>query len=226
MKKSPHHSTSNHSTDRTRKAYRVDSSSSHGDGNISDSSTTAILSNGNKRHDPSGRHKKKIYAIGSGKRNQETSSTSRKKEEKPRTSNHPYSQIITPDQKAHEEKQRSSKRTEYPADPITLVRQDWSTGDTWAPWLREIEDLGKLAQDVGDIKKQGLTPWKANKELDELMKRKGHLLKKTNSSSEADVPENKRLCNLVDLKIVTMILMRSNHHNLTESKYTFYVKVT
>ncbi|TGO74566.1 hypothetical protein BELL_0271g00040 [Botrytis elliptica] len=205
MKKSPHHSTSNHSTDRTRKAYRVDSSSSHGDGNISDSSTTAILSNGNKRHDPSERHKKKIYAIGSGKRNQETSSTSRKKEQKPRTSNHPYSQIITPDQKAHEEKQRSSKRTEYPADPITLVRyeyyetkierkinhaksdlqllqrQDWSTGDTWAPWQREIEDLGKLAKDVGDIKKQGLTPWKANKELDELMKRKGHLLRKTNS---------------------------------------------
>lgn len=69
-----------------------------------------------------------------------------------------------------------------------LERDRSSTGVTWGPTYRKIQDLEELAKEVGDIEKKGLTPRKANKALKDLMKRKGHLLKKTNTV-EVDVPE-------------------------------------
>ncbi|TGO55448.1 hypothetical protein BCON_0092g00320 [Botryotinia convoluta] len=200
MRNSSHHSTSHHSTDRTPKAHRVDTNSSYGDGNISDSSTASLLGDRNKRHNPSGNHKEKyVPASGSEKRNQETG-TSRRKEEERQTSNHSYRRIETPDQKAHEER-KSSKRTKYPADPITLGRYEyydikiekklnaakadlqfeerhyWRTDDSWVSCYRDVQALEELAKEIDDIKKQGLAPWKAKKALDELLEIKGHLLK-------------------------------------------------
>ncbi|KAF7880693.1 uncharacterized protein EAF01_011962 [Botrytis porri] len=198
MKKSSHHS--HHSTDRTPKAHRVDTNSSHGDGHISDSSTTTLLGAGSKKQNLSGRHKEKYLPTrGSENRKQETSS-SRRQEEKPPTSNHPYRQIITTDQKAHEEKQKPSKSTRCPTDPVARVRYkyyqieierklgkakrelqleeryDWRAADSCVPYIRYIRDLEELAQEIKNIKEQRLAPGKAKKALDELLEIRGHLL--------------------------------------------------
>ncbi|KAF7953057.1 hypothetical protein EAE96_006277 [Botrytis aclada] len=117
MNRSSHHLTPRHSTtipDRKRKAHRVDTNPSDRDGYTSDSSTTALLGNGKK----SGNPKEREYAIRSGNRKQDTG-TSTKKEKNPPASNHPYSQIITTEQQAHEEKPQSSKHTRHSRNIIT-----------------------------------------------------------------------------------------------------------
>ncbi|TGO19051.1 hypothetical protein BTUL_0006g00860 [Botrytis tulipae] len=159
----------------------------------SSSSTAPLLGDKNKSNEPSGRHREKIYAIGSEKRHQATS-TSGKKEEKPRNPEDSYRPIKTSDQKAHERKQESSKGKKYPPDPITLLRcrshrsnirskirvtqrtmeieeRESITGrNPWEHWKENIDRLEELHEKILKLEDAGLSPRKANQELDELLK--------------------------------------------------------
>lgn len=210
MKKASLHSTSHHSKitpDRTGRAPpRVDTESSYGDGNISDSSARPILSSKNKSAKSSEKSKDKEYApaIGSEKRNKNTGS-SREEEKKTKASNDSYTRIRTTDQRAHKE-QQSPTHTRYPHDPIMLVRYKkleyklakeidaaqeqatWYEEQYWRnpcsyykktqdSWHQDVKDLKKLAEEIENLKNQHLSPRKAKQALDDLLDRKGHLLK-------------------------------------------------
>ncbi|KAF7947142.1 uncharacterized protein EAE97_004391 [Botrytis byssoidea] len=171
MRRSPHHLSSRPSTD---------------------SSTAPLLGDNDKGNKSSGRHREKIYAIGSGRRHQATS-TSGKKEEKPHNSEDSYRRIKTSDQKAHEEEQESSKGKKYLLDPVTLLRckshrsdirskirltqrsmeieeRESITGrNPWEHWKGYIDRLEELHKKILELEKAGYSPRKANRELDKLL---------------------------------------------------------
>ncbi|THV46982.1 hypothetical protein BGAL_0344g00040 [Botrytis galanthina] len=69
-----------------------------------------------------------------------------------------------------------------------LERDRSSTGTTWGPTYRKIQDLEELAKDVDGITKF-LGPLQAKEALKDLMRRKGHHLPKETNALEVDVPE-------------------------------------
>ncbi|KAF7887510.1 hypothetical protein EAF00_009804 [Botryotinia globosa] len=158
-----------------------------------DSSTAPLLGDKNKSNEPSGRHREKIYAIGSGRRQQATS-TSGKKEKEPHNLEDSYRRIKTSDQKANEEEQESSKSKNYLLDPVTLLRcrrhrsnirskirvtqrtmeieeRESITGrNPWENWQENIDGLEELHEKILKLEKAGYSPRKANQKLDELLK--------------------------------------------------------
>ncbi|KAM0147436.1 hypothetical protein ACHAPC_008993 [Botrytis cinerea] len=192
MKKASLHSTSHHSKiipDRTRRAPpRVDTESSYGDGNISDSSTRPILSSKNKSAKSSEKSKGKEYApaIGSGKRNKNTGSF--REEEKKRRKPKPP-KIPTPASEQQTKvpmknnKYKLAKEIDAAQEQATWYEEQYSRNPyshyekTKDAWQKNVKDLKNLAEEIENIKSQHLSPRKAKQALDDLLDLKGHLLK-------------------------------------------------